>query len=404
MRNIIPLNEVKYSFMKIPPATFEVGSSLRNPGKRLLILGVGAFMQIFAVNVWVLIIIRLILGIGVGADYVMSPIILGEHSNAKDRGKAMGFGFGLMWGFGALTAAFTFMVFGPVLGVSDAILWRVVLAIGAIPALAVVYLRRKMPETPRFIARIAGDKKTFEQEVNYIAHRSVKIQGDIQDKHNFKYYFHKYKREYIAAMLLWFFFDQVAYAGILFGPTLIAQKMGLSPDAWTYLMEVFTIVGGIVAMALIDRKGRKILQIVGFTGMGIFLLIFEEISGLGIVTALPIAGMLVYGIGMQFFSQAGPGSVTASGLYGVELAPAKIRSQIQSYTVSAGRTGAAIATFVFPVLFLVVGEVYAFYYLAALAMISAVVTLVFIPETKGALEDSSNETNEMKDVVVAGSK
>jgi hypothetical protein len=107
---------------------------------------------------------------------------------------------------------------------------------------------------------------------------------------------------------------------------------------------------------------------------------------------------------MNFFNQAGPGSITASGLYGVELAPAKIRSQIQSYTVSAGRTGAAIATFVFPVLFLTVGEVYAFYYLAALAMISAVVTLVFIPETKGALEDSSNETNEMKDVVVAGSK
>ncbi|HIH60429.1 MAG: MFS transporter [Candidatus Thermoplasmatota archaeon] len=373
-------------------------------GVDVLILGVGALMQIFAVNVWVLIVIRLILGIGVGADYVMSPIIMGEHSNAKDRGKTMGFGFGMMWGFGALTAAFTFMVFGPILGVSDAILWRIVLAAGAIPALAVVYLRRRMPETPRFIARIAGDKKTFEQEVNYIAHKSVRIQGDIQDKHNFKYYFHKYKRQYIAAMLLWFFYDQVAYAGILFGPTLIAKKMGLSPDAWTYLMEVFTIVGGIVMLALIDRKGRKFLQIAGFMGMGIFLLIFEEISGLGIVAALPIAGMLVYGIGMNFFNQAGPGSITASGLYGVELAPAKIRSQIQSYTVSAGRTGAAIATFVFPVLFLTVGEVYAFYYLAALAMISAVVTLVFIPETKGALEDSSNETNEMKDVVVAGSK
>ena len=52
-------------------------------GVDVLILGVAALMQVFAVNVWLLIAIRLILGIGVGADYVMSPMIMGEHSNAK---------------------------------------------------------------------------------------------------------------------------------------------------------------------------------------------------------------------------------------------------------------------------------------------------------------------------------
>jgi MFS family permease len=371
-------------------------------GVDVLILGVAALMQIFAVNVWLLIIIRLILGIGVGADYVMSPMIMGEHSNAKDRGKTIGFGFGMMWGFGAILAAFTYMIFGPVLGVSDAILWRVVLAVGAIPALAVVYLRRKMPETPRFIARIAGDKNSFEHEVEYVAHREVKIQGDIQDRHNFKYYFHKYKREYISAMVLWFFYDQVAYAGILFGPTLIARKMGLSPDAWTYLMEVFTIAGGIVMLALIDRKGRKLLQITGFMGMGIFLLIFDYISHIGVVAVLPIAGLMVYGIGMNFFNQAGPGSITASGMYGVELAPTKIRSQIQSYTVASGRTGAALSSFVFPFLFLLLGESFAFYYLAGLAIAASIITLIFIPETKGALEKSSNEINEMNNITVSG--
>ncbi len=373
-------------------------------GVDVLILGVAALMQIFAVNVWLLIGIRLILGIGVGADYVMSPMIMGEHSNAKDRGKTIGFGFGMMWGFGAILAAFTYMIFGPVMGVSDAILWRVVLAVGAIPALAVVYLRRKMPETPRFIARIAGDKKSFEDEVEYVAHKSVRIQGDIQDKHNFKYYFHKYRREYISAMVLWFFYDQVAYAGILFGPTLIASKMGLSPDSWVYLMEGFTIVGGIVMLAIIDRKGRKLLQVVGFVGMGAFLLIFDGISHIGIVAALPIVGMLVYGTGMNFFNQAGPGSITASGMYGIELAPTKIRSQIQSYTVAAGRIGASLAAFVFPALFIILGESFAFYYLGGLAIAAAIVTLIFIPETKGSLEKASGEIGEMDNISVAGKK
>ncbi|CAC11913.1 inorganic phosphate transport protein related protein [Thermoplasma acidophilum] len=254
-------------------------------GVDVLILGIFAFLQIFAVNVYALIIIRLILGIGVGADYVMSPMIMGEHANSKDRGKTIAFGFGMMWGFGALLAAFAYMIFGPILGLPDAVVWRIVLAFGAVPALAVVYLRRKMPETPRFLARIAGDKASFEEEVKYVANREIMIEGNIRDDHGFGYYFKRYRREFIAAMLLWFLYDQIAYAGILFGPMLIASKLGLGPVSWTYLMEVFTLIGGIIMLSLIDRKGRKVLQILGFIGMGASLLLFDALKSAGIVAA-----------------------------------------------------------------------------------------------------------------------
>ncbi len=366
-------------------------------GVDVLILGVFAFLQIFAVNIYLLIIIRLILGIGVGADYVLSPVIMGEHSNEKDRGKTLAFGFGLMWGFGATVAAITYLIFSPIVAPSE--LWRIVLAVGAIPALGVVYLRRKMPETPRFIARIVGDKKKFEDEIKYVAHREVRIEGDIQDKHNFKYYFKKYKRQYISAMVLWFLFDQVAYSGILFGPTLIAKGLGMTPDGFTFLMELgFTIPGGLFLLSLIDKKGRKKLQIGGFTVMGSLLLLFSLFDRAGIMT--PIIGLLLYGIGMNFASQAGPGSITASGMYGVELSPTKIRSQIQSYTVASGRVGASLAAFVFPTLFIALGTEFAFYYLSSLAIVAAAITFLFIPETLGSLENSSNEKNEMKDLKV----
>jgi Sugar (and other) transporter. len=167
------------------------------------------------------------------------------------------------------------------------------------------------------------------------------------------------------------------------------------------LMEVFTIAGGIVMLAFIDRKGRKMLQTLGFVGIGAFLLLFDSISNIGIVAVIPIAGMIVYGMGMQFFNQAGPGSITASGMYGVELAPTKVRSQIQSYTVAAGRTGAALSSFVFPILFIVLGESFAFLYLAGLSIAAALVTFIFIPETKGSLEQAADELEEMKDIAVA---
>jgi len=51
-------------------------------------------------NLLALIACRFVLGIGVGGDYVLSPIIMGEHANRADRGKALGLGFGTMWPVG----------------------------------------------------------------------------------------------------------------------------------------------------------------------------------------------------------------------------------------------------------------------------------------------------------------
>src|SRR3569832_23490 len=69
------------------------------------IMAAAAAVQAFAPNLWTLIEIRFELGIGVGADFVLSPTIMAEHSNGRDRGKKLAFGVGAMWGFGAIVAA-----------------------------------------------------------------------------------------------------------------------------------------------------------------------------------------------------------------------------------------------------------------------------------------------------------
>ncbi|MGE5186701.1 MAG: MFS transporter, partial [Acidobacteriota bacterium] len=69
------------------------------------IMAAAAAAQAFAPNLWTLIAIRFVLGIGVGADYVLSPTIMAEHANRADRGKKLGFGFAGMWGFGAIASA-----------------------------------------------------------------------------------------------------------------------------------------------------------------------------------------------------------------------------------------------------------------------------------------------------------
>jgi MFS family permease len=73
---------------------------------------------------------------------------MAEHANRADRGRALGLGFGTMWPLGALAAAL-FKLLLDAFHLAPDLEWRLVLAAGAVPALAILYYRRKMPETAR---------------------------------------------------------------------------------------------------------------------------------------------------------------------------------------------------------------------------------------------------------------
>ena len=53
-------------------------------GVDVALLAIGALLQAFVQTPLELVIVRFLLGLGTGADYVLSPLIMGEHTNAKD--------------------------------------------------------------------------------------------------------------------------------------------------------------------------------------------------------------------------------------------------------------------------------------------------------------------------------
>ena len=118
------------------------------------IMVVGALGSALAPSFWILIVFRFVLGFGVGGDYPVSAVMMSEYANRKDRGKLVGMVFG--------TQALGLIV-GPLIalaliggGVSDDVVWRILLGLGALPAAAVLYLRTKMPESPRYQAQVQG--------------------------------------------------------------------------------------------------------------------------------------------------------------------------------------------------------------------------------------------------------
>ncbi|MGH7024784.1 MAG: MFS transporter [Caulobacteraceae bacterium] len=345
-------------------------------GVDVLILGVAAIAQAFAPDLLWLIAIRFVLGIGVGADYVLSPMIMAEHANRADRGRALGLGFGTMWPVGALAAALLKLTLDA-FGVTAELEWRIVLAAGAVPALAVLYLRRQMPETARYLAKVAGKGAEAAQVMQTITGASVVEPR--RDARAFGEVFAQHRRAIFAAALLWMIYDLVIYGGILFGPTLIARSVGLGTVTFSILLQIVFILPASVlgSIFLIDRFGRKPLQAWGFLIGAALVAVFALMQHQ--LTAAPLLGFLVFGL--FNVAETGPGLVSGAGVLGVELAPTRIRSVAQSVTVAGGRIGAAVSSFGFPLLFDKMGQSAAYWVIAVIAALGALATWLLVPET-----------------------
>ena len=357
-------------------------------GIDVTLMAIAAVAQIFATGVWSLIAIRFILGIGVGADYVLSPTIMAEHANRSDRGKTLGIGFGVMWWLGAVAAGILLLVLKGA-GVSSDMQWRIVLAAGAVPAVSVLYLRRRMPETARYLARLAGDPGAAADVAEQVTGKAG-LELPAVDRREFWQVLNQYMGPILASAVLWMMFDIVVYSGILFGPSLIAKGLGVDPAIFSLLMSLVFIVPTalLVSLYALDQIGRKPIYAIGMILAAVMLGIFAAYQQE--LVAAPVLGLIVYGLYSVFITF--PSMTSGAGILGVELAPTRVRTVAQSISVVGGRIGASLSAFLFPLLFGSIGEVGVIALLAGCAVVGGLLALVIIPETRGrSLEDINEE-------------
>jgi len=362
-------------------------------GYEALLLSLGSILGAFTQNAYELILTQMLFGLGIGGDFVMSPIVLGEFANKKDRGKLLAFAVGVTGPLGSIASAATLLGL-PLIGIHGDLLWRLVLGLGAIIPGSVIYLRRKVPESPRYLVRIKGDMKTFQDVVKQVTNNDLTVAVNAVDKTPVSFYLRKYAKYIAIAGILWFL-DHMVNPGGVFEPALVGKSIGITNTAIFSLVLTLaaSIPGGAVSLLLIDRWGRKPLEAVGFAGMAISLVLFAALKPQLTLSnpITPIVGMLLLG-GYHFWHNVGPANVSAAGIFNVELTPTKIRGIASGIVVAIDRMGALVNSAIFPFLFFNYGLPVAVGVGGALGIIAAIVTLVVVPETKQkSLEESSYE-------------
>jgi MFS family permease len=322
-------------------------------------------------NLAVLVVFRFLLGFGVGGDYPVSAVLMSEYAHHSNRGRMIGLVF---------SAQAVGLIVGPLIalallggGAGPSLTWRLLLGLGAVPAAAAVWLRRTMPEPPRYQIRPSRRTGTGPGARELLASRTLLM-------------------TLVGTAGCWFLLDYAYYGNTISTPQILAF---ISPHASETAMiaielaifVVAAVPGYILAIARMDRIGHRRLQFVGFAAMGACFAVISLVPGM---TTAVVPFVLAYGIS-YFFTQFGP-NMTTFVLPG-ELFPTRLRATGHGISAGVGKLGAFIGVFLFPVLQGTFGLRGTLLLTAGISVLGALLTLVLREPAGRTLEEISAEVD-----------
>ncbi|RIV20923.1 MFS transporter [Alicyclobacillaceae bacterium I2511] len=354
-------------------------------GIEVILLTLGAVLSAFAPSFGWLIFFRFLVGLGVGGDYPTSSVIMSEYSNRKNRGFLVTMVFA-MQGLGLLV--------GPLVaalllssGLPHPLVWRLMLGLGAIPAASVIYLRRKISETPRYLIAVKDDAQ---QAAEVVSHLTGNLLTTVPDESvaTQKLWTRRNMIRLLGTAGSWFLIDVAFYGNGVSSQLILKALLPRATLVTTTLVAagiflVAAVPGYYIAAAFMDRMGRKVIQSVGF---GVMALAYVSIFLVPEIVRLPILFLLIYAVS-YFFIEFGPNTTTF--LVPSEVFPTNLRGTAHGISAAGGKMGAFLGAFVLPGILKSLGLSHTMGLLAAVSALGILLTLLTLPEMKRhSLEDN----------------
>ncbi|MBO0767665.1 MAG: MFS transporter [Solirubrobacterales bacterium] len=361
-------------------------------GLEAMIMVVGAVASAFAPNFTVLLIARFILGIGIGGDYPTSAVIMTEYANRKSRGQQVALMF-LGYTLGQLAGPLVAVVLIGA-GVDHNLVWRLLLGLGALPALAVVYSRRKMPESPRYVARVQGERDGAVNSLNKFSDGSINVAGKVANTGRMSALAFLRQRHVQLALIgtagAWFFADVSDYGNSLSAPLILKAlepaHAGLTAvPAITFLIyAVCGLPGALVGLRLIDRGGRRNLQLASLVASAVCLCLLGLIPG---VTKEVVPFAVIYGVATFTGSWWGATTMVLAAEYFATAG----RGTGHGLSAGSAKVGAYLGALIFPSLLSSLGLGATELIAGGIYLLGALCTLVLREPSGKSLDDLSGE-------------
>ncbi len=359
--------------------------------KRLFTLDVIAFVilglaQLVVANAWELLVVRLLLGVAIGAEYAIGAAMMAELSPSKGRGSRLSY-LQVCWYVGFLLA----VVLGYIL-TSAGLPWRVILATSAVPAIITLILRYGLPESPRWLLsrdRVEEARRIVNQYLGGEAYfEEEDLAGETAKPGQFRELFAPEMRTRTSFVcLFWACLVAPYFAIFTFAPLVFAALHISDARAGTIAANGVAAVGALAGMLLIERVGRRRLLITSFWVTAAALFVIGGWSGApGIVVVVCFA----------VFSLFNAASGDLTGVYPSEVFPSHLRASGVGLAAAASRIGAALGTFLLPVGVTDIGIGPSVIIGGVVCVVGAIVSHLWAPETTGLSLTRTSEFEAIK--------
>ncbi len=364
------------------------------------IYAIGALLSAFTINAAMLITSRTLIGLAVGADSAIATAYIAEFAPKGRRGQLSIIQQWMITVGILLSYLVALLVFSLAPGAAKTVDWRVILGLGAVPAVIAVLLRARMPESPRWLIQQGRYAETShalaklgvevtEEEVRRTADVIEKVEADKKEERR-RLWTPGVKRA-LTVVSMFFVFQQITGINVPFyyGPQLLGglfKHPGESAvDAAMAGLMAAAILGAVNVVATyfgfrwIDKVGRRPLALWGYAGMAAFMLV----AAVGVAWLTGTPKVVVVMVGFSIFIASFAIGVGGTGwLLQGEVFPTAVRGR-------AAATGAGvnwIANFAlieaFPVMQAAFGLPWVMVLLSALSLTAIVFIAKFLPETK----------------------
>ena len=370
---------------------------------------VSAIASAIAPDYLTLVIARMVGGFGVGAALIIAPMYIAEISPADIRGRMVSFNQ-LNIVIGISVAYFSnFLILS--LGQSDLAwaqslrmgdwTWRWMLGVEAIPAIVYFFALFGVPESPRWLvmrgkaeealqilARVSG-RAQAERDLSAVQ-ESLDAEAHLE-KGSFKELFLPAMRLVLTIGIVIAILQQITgINSVFFYAPMIFEQSGIGTDAsfmQAVLVGIVNLVATVVAIALIDKLGRRPLLVTGLVVIASSMLLlaysFSSASyGPGGELIDMNATMVLIGI-LSFVAGFGISLGPVMWVLFSELFPNRLRGIAISFCGLINSSVSFIVQLVFPWELENFGPATTFLVYGSFAIVGLIFVMRVLPETKG---------------------